>query len=636
MGPRLKPLRLRRNRMARKERNEMIVRKIKAKNFVTYENLSLTLPTRGIIGIEGRNLDKPVLDTNAVGKTLILDMVSYALYGEVLRKKAANIIGPFGKNTLLEVMFYSPRLGGEFTISRKRTGSAETVTVNVGDKTFSGRPRNMQPKIDQIIGVEWLTFQNCILYGDSRETNFVYVADSKRKEILAQIAGILHLREARKLIGPDLKDAENSLSRIEGSVESLMNAKTTAKHRVETDRERLENFEQEQNQEVEATDKEMETIRGKLHDEGPLRESIDKTHEKIKALSAEIEGLGEKISHAEATEPKKRLEKAIREISRTDTIREQIEGDIRKLDESGECPMCATTVDDTVIDRVRRKIPFPPESAIEEEKKARQDLKTLEDLRSKYNEKLEERSGLKDRVKSLEYKLKENEAVLQDLEHLDHKKKSLSRLREEIQKSLDKAQEDLEAVSEELVQVMFNKQGAVTNRDVLKFWNEQFSPKGAEGDLIVDLIKKLQSYSNQYIHKLTDGSISIYIEPEKETTKGTVKTEITIDVIENDEIKDFDLYSGGQRNRIEKAIRLGLMMVSGDDMRFKLFDEIGKDLSVKGYEEIVKLMREIFDGQQILLVTNDRESKKLFDHRILVMLQDGRSKVKCSWGEDDG
>jgi hypothetical protein len=73
------------------------------------------------------------------------------------------------------------------------------------------------------------------------------------------------------------------------------------------------------------------------------------------------------------------------------------------------------------------------------------------------------------------------------------------------------------------------------------------------------------------------------------------------------------------------------MNLSATEINFKMFDEIGKDLSVKGYEEIVKLMKEIFPRQQIFLVTNDRDTKKLFDHNLLVTLQDGQSSVKRIW-----
>ena len=47
--------------------------RIKAENFVTYRTLDLTLPTSGLIGIEGINVDNPAMAGNAclIGSTQI-------------------------------------------------------------------------------------------------------------------------------------------------------------------------------------------------------------------------------------------------------------------------------------------------------------------------------------------------------------------------------------------------------------------------------------------------------------------------------------------------------------------------------------------------------------------------------------
>jgi DNA repair exonuclease SbcCD ATPase subunit len=594
-------------------------------------------PERGIIGIEGKNLDKPILDTNAVGKTLIFDMISYALYGEVLRKKAANIIGPFSSDMLLSVAFYLPSLGKSMIVKRERRGPNETVKVKIDGKMYDGRPRKMQPIINRLLGIEWLTFQNCILYGDSRESNFVYVGYSKRTEILAQIANILHLREARKLISPDLRYAEKDLSHLEGQITALKEAKEKAKHNLEAQKKRLVSIETEQKEEEEklilrrknATDK-LERI-----DAETLKKVIKDKNETIEERDYRKSRYREEMKEIKKIEPKKQLQEIVKEQVILGTLKKKKEEDIEKIKEVGECPTCSTELDVIDINKLQEKIHEIPKELFDKEKFLRETIARYKDLQAIIEEINEENMKLLKEINTLEQRIDETETLKTQIKSITRELESRKDLREEIETNVKIAEEDHDMLSEKFMKRVFEKKNKKADRDALKYWNEKFSPRGAEAELIMDLVKELQSFANNYSHKLTDGSISVYITPEKETAKGIKKSEITIDVIENDESKDFDLYSGGQKNRIEKAIRLGLMKILPHDIGFKLFDEIGKDLSTKGYEEVLKLMREIFDGEQIFLVTNDRESKKLFDHRMTVILEDGQSTIDCSWKSNE-
>lgn len=610
----------------------MIVKQIQAHNFVTYKSLNMKLPDHGIIGIEGKNLDKPVMDTNAVGKTLILDMISYSLYGEILRKKAANIIGPFSKEMILSVSFYFSSLDQTITIKRERRGANEVVKVRMGGKTYNGRPRKMQPVIDRLLGIEWLTFQNCILYGDAKEGNFVYVGHSKRTEILAQIAGILHLREARKLISPDLKEAEKKLSHVEGKIETLRDTRNRAKKKLEYQMQRLENVETEQAKRTQTIRDALDTATKEYNetDGEALAKEIFELENKIKESEKERDTKKAEIKDLKEQNLEDMLSKIVHKKTSIETLAKRKMKEIESVKENGKCPTCLAEVDDDLMFRMQSDIPSIPDKLIESEKEARTKIKVLKEAQESYDRANNRVMNGYMYLKEVKNKVARKEKCERIIESLKKELEGQRNLHNEISKNVEEAQAEYDDLTGEFSKTAFSKKKKRVDRDVLKYWSDKFSPKGAEAELIVDLVKKLQSYANQYIHKLTDGSISIYINPEKETTKG-LKQEISIDIIENGISKDFDLYSGGQKNRIEKAIRLGLMKVLPNDIGFKLFDEIGKDLSDKGYEEVVKLMKEVFSDQQIFLVTNDRESKKLFDYRMVVTMKEGKSLIDCSW-----
>ena len=611
----------------------MIIKQIMAHNFVTYESLNLQFPEKGIIGIEGRNLDKPVLDTNACGKTLILDMISYALYGEVLRKKAANVIGPFDDKMVLSVAFLMDGPSRTIIIKRERKGANELVKIKIDGKVYNGKQRKMQPIIDRLVGIEWLTFQNCILYGNSLDSNFMYVGHSKRIEILAQIAGILHLREARKLINPDLKEAEKEVEHSKGKLETIREARVRTKRSLNESQQRLKNIETEQEDAKKLLAKSLVKIKNDYDsiDSKTLEKEIVANTELINNIKKQSLIHEKEKNEILSTDPKKQLENAIKEKAQIETLQKKRVGEIEKLKKSGECPLCLSKVNELMVNQLSDQIPKLNGKIIHNETTARKLIDRVEELDKLISKSKDTIKRLIDEIAEKQLQIKNKSILISQIDSIENQQKAQKNIVAESELRLEHTQQEYDEISDQLLKEFFGNKSKRINRDVLQYWNEKFSPRGAEAELIIDLVGKLQAYANNYIHKLTDGSISIYITPHRESKSGAVKQELSINIIENGEEKDFDLYSGGQINRIEKAIRLGLMKILTSYVGFKLFDEIGKDLSTKGYEEAIKLMREIFYEQQIFLVTNDRESKKLFDHHIRVTLSGGKSKIDHSW-----
>ena len=64
---------------------------------------------------------------------------------------------------------------------------------------------------------------------------------------------------------------------------------------------------------------------------------------------------------------------------------------------------------------------------------------------------------------------------------------------------------------------------------------------------------------------------------------------------------------------------------------FKLFDEPFANLSIEGEDELVKLIKQLFQDQQIFLISHSNEVEKYYDHRIDIVMEGKQSKVTKSW-----
>lgn len=598
----------------------MICERLRGANFVTYDTFDIAFPDKGIIGIEGKNIDKPILDTNAVGKTLLLDAVYYPIFGCVLRKKRANMIGPHHRDMWIEGT-YRRADGKRVSIARHKTPSAELVTIKADGKEYKGRPTKIQHVLDRLFGMPWLTFQNCILYGDSRENNFVYAADNKRKEILSEMAMILFLREAKKLVVVDLKTKEGELQHAIGLHEGTAQRIEAAEDRVRKAQERLKSLEQEKEERVSILKRQLKEESEEWKKGIDIPERIAKcagqemryTNERKEAMAA-LDDLNESLH-------KKKYEEAKEERISTETLIEKRKADLDILREKRQCFTCLSDIDTDRISIIADELEtsnFNVDQCQKEEDEHREVLKQARDIREKANNLTTMISETRITIADLEAKFKTQDTIKARMDTIREKIERVGDAKGQVQQVLEDATTEFRNARADRNKHLKQMNMRQTESDVLRFWSKKFGQRGIEADLVRDLVNEIGHHASRYIDRLTEGAIGIEIEQDDE---------IDINVIENGQMKDFDLYSGGQRNRIEKAIRLAMMKASQSDIRFKLFDEIGKDLSTKGYESVIVLMKDIFAEQQIFLVTNDRESKKLFDYRLLITRENGRSRI---------
>ena len=78
----------------------MIFKAVTASNFLSFKTLELNLENRGLLLLNGKNLDNPMLNNNGAGKSSVIESIVYALYGKTLRglKGDAVIHRSVGKN----------------------------------------------------------------------------------------------------------------------------------------------------------------------------------------------------------------------------------------------------------------------------------------------------------------------------------------------------------------------------------------------------------------------------------------------------------------------------------------------------------------------------------------------------------
>jgi len=609
----------------------MIIERLEARNAVTYRYLDLTFPASGLIGIEGQNLDKPTMGSNGVGKSVFEDLITYGIHGEIARKRRANIVGQFGRKLDLNI-YMRMEDGTPFIIKRQRDKlGGEKVQLEIGGSKWKGNITKVQPIITRAFGMGWLTFKNCVIFSDDAGADhFLKATDIKQKEILAEISDILHFGIAKKLISKEIKTIRQQLAYFEGELRPLREQREQCKTRLSEYKGRLGNH----NEEVKAKREKFETQIEKL-----MRQLANSNISKsITGVDKEIQRFNKKrnnlYSSIESESYQAMLEEWIWDAEKKEakklTLIEKYQKDQRYIDKHGKCPTCKKEHKGNLknLDKELESLAKLQAELIKEKQALQKEFIDPELEIIVLDKTIEELNLMKKEFKS---QLQEEETLRATVENLKLKLRNIDNIKEAIENNITHYAKELDAADAEYSRVYFKLKSIDNTLKSHEFWLGKYGQRGLPADFIADLLTELQMLADEYSQDLTDGSILVDIHPYKETKEGQQKNEIKIDIIENGVPKDFKLYSGGEKNRVEKAFSLALMKLTKSFIGFKLFDEIGKNLSREGYEKVVMLMKDVFQGQQIFLATNDPIVRKLFDYRMLVTLENNRSTIKTSW-----
>jgi len=161
----------------------MKIKRIQARNFQSYQDFELNLENLSVAGIIGSYKNNPE-ESNGTGKTTIIDIILYALYGKG-RSQSENELIRLGEDEMLvELQFENNN--EQIKIIRGR-GKKATLNLFVNDKTESEGIRETQDKIIKLIGMEYELFTATVCFQQADADSFCAATPGIRKDYLKKI-----------------------------------------------------------------------------------------------------------------------------------------------------------------------------------------------------------------------------------------------------------------------------------------------------------------------------------------------------------------------------------------------------------------------------------------------------------------
>lgn len=321
------------------------LKNITIKNFLSIGNVSqaVNLARGDLTLVLGENLDQGgdgSESKNGVGKTSLLNAISYALYGQALSNiKKGNLINKTNKRHMLVTLEFSDG-DKNYRIERGRLPNILKFYINdeeqIAQDESQGDSRETQKSIDDIIGMSHNMFKNIVALNTYSEP-FLSMRASDQREIIEQLLGITILTEKSESLRLLLKSTRESLNREIVRIGSVEESNAKISRSINSLRTRQRAWEAKRAEDIEKLQKNLKTLN---------ELDIDKEISLHQVLS-------------EWNTNKSLLENLQRDISSLETsldsskkTSEKITGDLAELDNS-VCYTCGQTINKEKIKQIK-------------------------------------------------------------------------------------------------------------------------------------------------------------------------------------------------------------------------------------------------------------------------------------------
>ena len=189
---------------------------------------------------------------------------------------------------------------------------------------------------------------------------------------------------------------------------------------------------------------------------------------------------------------------------------------------------------------------------------------------------------------------------------------------------LEKDMQQIEQAAADLAQAEAERETLTGKASAYAELALAFGKGGVQALLMEAAIPRLEDEANDLLRRMTDGRMTLKLETQKERRSGGDAVE-TLEIVIADELgsRAYEMFSGGERFRIDFAVRIALSKVlawrSGAPLPTLFIDEGFGTQDAEGRDRILEVIQAIEDRfERILVITHMDDIKDAFPVRIEV------------------
>lgn len=630
------------------------------RNFMAISEASLALDDRGLVLVQGKNLDDTSAASNGAGKSSIPDALSWCLFGETARGETGDAIvsRKAGKQgTMVQAVLVDEDASYLITRYRKDMLEKNRLTVKrVQDGIMTditkGTDKLTQALVVAVLGCSQEVFNASIYAGQERMPDLPGMTDKQLKELIEEAAGITELQTYYERARDMYRALEAVHQKYETHADKLASNAGILQRTLAKAQDSASGWEGKQLTELGELGKALATYPTAEKLEGylkELREEIAGKSEAAKALTEKARSPDEK---REAL--KKIITDTDRHIAGLQRDRKRLGDELRagklKFDAAGErvgqpCPSCARPLTEAEVAELKASLKRDLKAKAAEYTTVNTEYDKQVALRETFKLKLGEHEA----AHSVESLLLQVEALNAEIKMLSDKERiaadslrKVASLEEKIaakkaetnpylEQVVDLTQR-LDALAVEQRETQEALEAALQRLTLQKAAVEVFSPAGVRAHVLDLVTPYLNARTAQYLAALSDGNLWATWSTLSTTAKGELRERFCIEVGSKTGGESFGLLSGGEKRKVRLATALALQDLvatrATKPIRLFIADEIDDALDESGLERLMTILDEKARERGTVLVISHNSLSDWIREVITVEKSGGQSTVK--------
>ncbi len=644
--------------------------RMKVKDFCCFKKFDIPLSNQGLVWISGKNFDSEAAKNNGSGKSTIFKALTWGLYGKTIDGEAGDkIIRQGQKKAVVEIDIEVDDV--VWTIRRERTKGSPELSLLINGEDFSAPKDELQKTIIDLVGLDFSSFRNTILYGQNDSARFANprTKDVQRKNMLHKILKTGIFEDCHKLVMEDrllLKKEVKKVEREIGEIDARL-----GEYDLDDLTKKMKKFEFSIGLEISVIEDE---IADKKTEASVTLDSIkdlkvENVESDIKAIKKKIKKF-EKIEKAgakayiKAREMENEKSKKKTKLGSLDTELAVVYASIRELNaklevfESEICPTCNTQLDSDVPSDFKSSIEFLKKEHIVtyngilgKRDKLEEEIEEVEQEIKNKMEVFEDGNVANERISELDsdiFKLKNKEAkveaeiekmkfgirvLIESIRELKHRINMVEERENPYDSQLFEAKKKIKKFKKELKKKNDKATKARKKLAHLEFWAHGFSGKGLPSFILDSVMPFITNRSNYYLRVLADGDITMNFSTQRELKSAKGELRDVIDITWEIEGNEGYPPSGGQLKKMEIATDLALMDLvatkESGHIDMLALDEVLDGLDSEGRQRVLVLLQKLRGRRgSVFVISHETDMAEIFEKAIYAVKKDGVSALE--------
>lgn len=633
----------------------MEIKRICIKNFLAISDATLGLSNKGLVLIQGENLDDTSADSNGTGKSSIVDALCWCLYGVTARGVSGDAVVNRIEKKDCSVVVYLKDGDARYSIQRTRKHKTlknqtivKLVTTNGETDLSRGTERETQKVINQVMGCSQEVFQAAVYSGQESMIDLPALTDRNLKLIVEEAAGIDRIEAAYALARSEMTEVSNRISEAEVKRDLYLDTIRTDKGIMLETRAAMTDWEKSHAEAVslfecdlKAAESALEACQGDLKaldeeslikQKKTLVDASDASRRKHENNLRQLATLSGTIAKTEANLEGTK-EKA-KEIAR------RVES-YAKNPESFVCQTCGSPLSEEKIADMR--------SLDEEKLKGMANLiadfaNTIDRLRADRDTLQKKIDGYTEADTSAVAMLTEKLARLSEAKiavrtaagNVDMMKQKLESARNAVNPHQNAYGLVVKRLKESAIHYKSYEKTISDLEGLLKLKKatvEVFSPAGVRALILDTVTPFLNQRTSEYLSVLSDGNLSAVWTTLSKTAKGDLREKFSIEVTNERGGDSFQSLSGGEKKKVRVATCMALQdLVSSratKPVNLWIADEIDSALDVSGLERLMTVLNRRAMEKGTVVIISHTNLRDWCGNVITVRKESGVSTVEA-------